>query len=225
MSVSIQHVSNRASDTDVTPRLFRNDLNNVAALQNARFQKKLMEEAARLQKQQLEKVEEDKEKVVQERDALRAEKEQLNQTVQQKDSSLAVLQTAKEEVEKQMEVLKSQKEEEIQALTRQKENEGANLRRQMDDQAEALRKNRAAEITVWEAEKRTLQDQVNSISAKDTEIQSLKQSKGELEKLYAFGGKENCLPPEYHNAEVMIVNVRSQRTLDAGKGEIIPSSL
>ena len=75
MAISLQHACNRRFDTG--PNLFKNDINNVAALQSARLQKKLMEEAAHLHQKQLEEAAEnlqtqttDKEKVQQERDEL-----------------------------------------------------------------------------------------------------------------------------------------------------------
>jgi chromosome segregation ATPase len=82
MAATLRHVCSRKSDTDPNPFPFRNDANNVTALQSARRQKKLMEDSARVQQQKLDEVDgklrntvEDKEKVTKERDDLQREKD------------------------------------------------------------------------------------------------------------------------------------------------------
>ena len=215
MAASVQHISNRVSDSDAVPRPFRYDLNNVAALQSARLQKKLMEEAARQQQQQIAAVTEDKEKVIQERDALLVEKERLHQAIQKMDdslsaseSSLAGMQRAKEEAERQTETIRQQKDAELATVREQKATGEAEIRRSKD-----------IEIANCETQKQLLLGQVNTIPGLNGEIQTLKTSINEMNQRYAFGGKENCLPMDFHDIDVMIVNVRSHLAIDAGKGE------
>jgi hypothetical protein len=53
----------------------------------------------------------------------------------------------------------------------------------------------------------------------ELELLSLRQTINEANARYSYGGKENCLPKELDGARVMIVNMRSGLTIDAGKGE------
>src|ERR1700712_550211 len=83
MATTIQHASNRSADK--SPSLFRNDFNNVAALEAGRLQKKALEEAAQLQSKKLDEVtqdlkaqfEEEKKRIQQERDDLQRDKQDL----------------------------------------------------------------------------------------------------------------------------------------------------
>ncbi|CAM1503264.1 Fc.00g080400.m01.CDS01 [Cosmosporella sp. VM-42] len=202
-----QHACNRGtgSDADPTPSIFRNDANNVAALQSARIQKKLAEEAAHLQKEQLDAAAkslasevEDREKVQKERDALRSDNKTLNQTLQIRDGEFA---GARREIE----TLKGEKRE-LENLKNQKENEltsAINGKQQADN----LRLQKEQELNTANNYKTSLQNQINTLSAKVSGMENC---------LPNTSRQDNCLPFQYHNSTVMIVNLGSQRSIDAG---------
>jgi chromosome segregation ATPase len=205
MADTLQHACNRKSD--INPSLFRNDANNIIAIQSTRLQKKKMEEAALLQQKQLQEATEklrnqieDKDKVTKERDELQREKDALGKTVEQKNGELREAQT-------KMETFQTQKDNDIAALKKKNEEEMKALRDQ---------------LTARENEKQALQGQVNSISSvsetRRVEIESLKQT---INTGGASIDKCTFLPLYYHYATVMIVNVECQMAVDAGKGEVI----
>lgn len=169
---TLQHACNRKFDTD--PSLFRNDINNVAALQSARLQKKLMEETARLQQDQLEKATQ----------SLRTE----------------IVNNGKIQLERD-ELLK---------------------------EIETLRRKKADELVNWDKERQDLKGQLSSMSSINgqqlAEVERLKQTVSELEKKIPNSRQDNCLPFQYNKSTVMIVNIRSQMALDAGKGETSSST-
>lgn len=93
MAAVIQHASNSLSGADAA--IFRNDTNNVTALQQARKQKLLMEEAARLQEEKLKSQVESTEKIKSERDALLADKSSLLKAAALKDAEISTLSGSK----------------------------------------------------------------------------------------------------------------------------------
>lgn len=230
MAATVQHACNRRSDTDTESSIFRNDSNNVAALQTARMQKTLLEEAARLQQQQLEKVvgdlesqATDKKKVEEERDALRREKEALAKAVEAKDGELR---GSRNEVE----ALNVQKQNEVDAERRQKQEEVESVRRQKQSEYDTLKTQKDgvdSQLAASENTRRDLQSQLDSMTIAEAqrraEIGSLTQTLVQLEKKVPNSRLDNCLPFQYHGATVMFVQLNSQMALDASRGEICPS--
>ncbi|KAI9653012.1 MAG: hypothetical protein M1829_001352 [Trizodia sp. TS-e1964] len=233
MLATPHHASNRTPAVD--PSLFRNDANNVAALQTVRLQKKLLEEAARLQQEQLNEAAgnlkiqiEDKEKIQQERDELRRSKESLSQTVELMNTELEAsrnkierLTAANQETQNQRDNLKKQKQIELKTLEKQKEDELVTLKKQKDDELETLKEQKQSDLSAWESERGGLKGQLSSVLSSNaervTEIDRLNKIISVLAKSAPNSRQDNCLPFQYHNSTVMIINIRSQMALDFGK--------
>ena len=94
---------------------------------------------------------------------------------------------------------------------------------------ETLRPKKGDELGIWENERQDLNGQLSSMSSNNgqqrAEIETLKQTVTGLEGKIPNSRQDNCLPFQYHNSTVMIVNLGSQMALDAGKGEISPFPL
>ncbi|KAM5344893.1 hypothetical protein ACJ41O_010755 [Fusarium nematophilum] len=202
-----QHACNRSSGPDdPAPTVFRNDANNITALQRARLQQKLAEEAARRHKEQLDAAAKslagevkDREKVQKERDALRGDYNALNQTIQARDGELV---GAKKEIE----TLREDKRlSEISKCRKEAELASANSAKQ---QADNLRAQREKELEAANNDKTMLQNQVNLLSNRVNKMEHA---------LPNLSRQDNCLPFQYHNSTVMIVNFACMVALDSGK--------
>jgi myosin heavy subunit len=230
-----QHFSNRKADTD--PRPFKNDVNNVAALQSARLQKRRMEEAALLQQKLLNDTAEklgkqvvDTRKVKQELEDIRKLKDILTQTVDhmsvelnKSKDDLARAMTANQETHDQMENWRRLKDGELASRNIEMEN----LRRQKD--GELTSKNSELNNKNVELENKNVE-----LEMKNRELNKLKDEKEQVRDLYnklndetnklrkqlPFSDQQNCLPAQYHNSIVLIMNVRSTLAIDLGKGKI-----
>lgn len=199
----LQHACNRSSrsSTSPSPSLFRNDANNVTAIQDARLQKTAVEAAARVQQEKLTEVAnrldreiEDRQKEQKELDILRQELDALNKTVQSKDNVLA---QAKGEIE----MLKRDKQQQESLQTKMESELAAAIdkRQQVEDELHIVDKDKAA-----------LKNQVELLSAQVNR----------LDRPPSSSRLDNCLPFQYHNSTVRIVNLESQRAIDSGKGKL-----
>jgi len=239
-----QHFSNRKADTE--PKPFKNDVNNVAALQSARLQKRRMEEAALLQQKLLNETAEklsnqvvDTGIVKQELEDVRKLKDILTQTVDhmsvelnKSKDDLARAMTANQETHDQMEEWKRLKNGEL--TSKNMEMEG--LRRLKD--GELASKNKELENKNIELEKKNIELEKKNVELenKNRELNKVKDEKKQVRDLYyeldneatrlrrqvPFKDQRNCLPAQYHNSTVLIINVRSTLAIDLGKGKSGP---
>ncbi|KAF5539436.1 hypothetical protein FMEXI_8925 [Fusarium mexicanum] len=108
VTTSSHQCNARNSEIDEGTVLFRNDANNVTELQKARRQKKLAEEVARLQQEELKAVIEDKEKIKAYLDRLNLEVIAIKEDFESKSKRL------KEEIE---EIEKAKREREAELTT------------------------------------------------------------------------------------------------------------
>ncbi|KAJ4253322.1 hypothetical protein NW762_010477 [Fusarium torreyae] len=233
MATTLQHACNRKSDTGTDSSIFRNDSNNVAALQTARIQKKLMEEAARLQQQKLDEANNGKTQVETERDALSREKQSLTKTLEETKGEVERLKLSQENLARQkedelgalkslkqaeIETVRKEKQDELEALGRAKQGEIEAVRREKQNEYDALKTQKEGELAT---EKQNLGAQLNSMTALEAqrrgEINGLNQTINALKLKLPNDRQDNCLPFQYHNATVMILQLESGMALDCAK--------
>ncbi|KAK6354948.1 hypothetical protein TWF696_004076 [Orbilia brochopaga] len=161
MATTIQHACNRESGADSEPsaniNVFIHDANNVAAIQNARVQRKRAEEAARRRVEEMEAAAKelasevvDKEKAQQDLIALRSKHNTLNSQYASLNNTLLARNEELAKANKEIEKLK----EEMRQAEITTNNEKANL------QAQAKR-----DIEKIKAEKQQAENNTNSVIA------------------------------------------------------------
>ena len=198
-----QHACNRKPDTD--PTLFKNDSNNVSALQIARQQKKLMEGQARLQRQQLDEA---AKKLQSESES----REKVEQECQKLEGLVRAFRHEKEILDDKLTTVSSDKEKVQQE------------RDKLSEEVETLRKEKKDELATADTKRQGLESKLTTALSDATQqrrdIETLKSSITTMEKKLPGSREENCLPFQYHNATVMIINLKSHMPMDSGKGKL-----
>jgi hypothetical protein len=154
-----------------------------------------------------------------------AEPDLSQQPFRNDSTNIAALQSARAQ-QKAMEEAALRQEERFTAMTKEKEADKLALRTALDEARTQLSesKNTARDMKERaeraEASGRFHQQEMTVLETRmELELLSLRQTINEANARYSYGGKENCLPKELDGARVMIVNMRSGLTIDAGKGE------
>ncbi|KAF5672033.1 hypothetical protein FHETE_3905 [Fusarium heterosporum] len=206
MTTVVDHQCNpRKSDKSEAPRIFKNDANSVSELQRARLQKKLAEDAARLQQEKLDAANQDIKSIRDERDTLRENVKNMEKSFDDKNREFKIL----SDNISRLDAEKRQKETELATAVSQKES------------AESFNRQKEAELWAANNEKSNYYQQVSSLTSTVTqqanELQNLRSQITTMENKLPNSRQDNCLPFQYHNATVMIMNLGCQRALDAGK--------
>jgi myosin heavy subunit len=169
-----------------------------------------------------------KREVQDEMEMLKKERDQkekdLLTTIEQQRNQIETLKKERDEKEKENQdwsAKNEQQQNQMQALRKErdeKEKEKQDLLTknwQQQQQVETLKKERD------DTEKERLSLSARS-EQQQKEITSLGQTIRSLKAKTPGDNQENCLPSQYHESIVMIVNLRSQMALDVGKGEVRP---
>ncbi|KAF3317001.1 hypothetical protein TWF173_001006 [Orbilia oligospora] len=213
-TLQAQHSSNRqpSADVDSSVSVFRYDSNNVAAIQNARLQRKRAEEAARRHAEEMEAAARNlaseigsKEQAVKELITLRSEYDALKSKYSSVNSSLKDLETS----------LKA-KNDELAGVKREVEiakKEVVDIRRD----CETLRTSQSSSnntLLIANNEKTRLMTQIKDLTSYMNF--ALATSIREMESLPSNtnNGLENCLPSRYNGSIVLIVNLKGGMLLD-----------
>ncbi|KAF3283238.1 hypothetical protein TWF970_001217 [Orbilia oligospora] len=216
-TLQTQHSSNRqpSADVDSSVSVFRYDSNNVAAIQNARLQRKRAEEAARRHAEEMEAAARNlaseigsKEQAVKELIALRSEYDALQSKYSSVNSSLKGLETS----------LKA-KNDELAGVKREVEiakKEVVDIR----SDCETLRTSQSSSnntLLIANNEKTRLMTQIKGLTSYMNF--ALATSIREMESLPSNtnNGLENCLPSRYNGSMVFIVNLKNGMLLDPRK--------
>ncbi|KAF3116615.1 hypothetical protein TWF103_008378 [Orbilia oligospora] len=216
-TLQTQHSSNRqpSADVDSSVSVFRYDSNNVAAIQNARLQRKRAEEAARRHAEEMEAAARNlaseigsKEQAVKDLIALRSEYDALQSKYSSVNSSLKGLETslkAKNDelagVKKEIEIAKK---------------EVVDIR----SDCETLRTSQSSlnnTLLITNNEKRRLMTQIKDLTSYMNFALATSIREMELLPSNTSDGLENCLPSRYNGWIVLIVNLKNGMVLDPRK--------
>lgn len=214
-AIVIQHACSRPSDPAAKPVVFHNDTNNVAYVQSARLQKKLMEEETLRHQQAIKEAATnlqfeiaDKEEVKKQRDRLVIEADTLQQ-------ALAAKETEVKHAEGRLLA-----ESEDKARLQKEYNSLITQKNEIDTRNNTLAREKAETDTTNNTLMREKAELVTSVDARTLERDNFRNEITALQRKLPNGPQENCLPLYYDGATVMIVNLGSQMALDSGKGRM-----
>lgn len=210
--------------------LFKNDANNSSALEDVRAQNTRLEEVAHLQQNALSEAAAKLQNQIKAREnaetknnELEQEMQILNQAIEQKNSELKqenerliqALERRNGESEKAKADISALRDSFIQAIARKDDEirDMQNAIRSIGSEKEVLEE----ENQDYESKIRTL---TNSYNEQDAALTRVRQEVKTMSLKLPGDQLHNCLPLNYHNAIIMIINSQTTMALDHGKGKI-----